>query len=76
MSFFFLASGGAIWGTQRYLAIIFAGYSQTSLDEGFQKNLAASEPNGETGRNLRPQIQENDDFFKKKKKKKKRMIVP
>ena len=54
----FHASGEAILGTQRYFS---KPYSQRSLDLGFQKNLAASEPNEETGRNLRSQIQENDE---------------
>ena len=39
---FFRASGEAILGTQRYFSM---PYSQRSLDLGFQKNLAACEPN-------------------------------
>ena len=38
----FRASGEAILGTQRYFSM---PYSQRSLDLGFQKNLAACEPN-------------------------------
>ena len=43
---FFRASGEAILGTQRYFSM---PYSQRSLDQGFQKNLAASEPEEEIG---------------------------
>ena len=48
-------------------------FSQTSLDEGFQKNLATSEPNEEKGQNLRPEIWETDDLRKRKRNKR---IVP
>ena len=41
---FFRASGEAILGTQRYFS---KPYSQRSLDQGFQKDLGASEPNEE-----------------------------
>ena len=34
------------------------GFVYGSLDQGFRKNLAASEPNEETGRKFRPQIRE------------------
>ena len=42
---FFRASGEAILGTLKY-------FSQTSLDDGFQKDLGASEPNEEN----RPEV--------------------
>ena len=58
---FFRASGEAILGTQRYY------FSQTSLDEGFQKNLAASEQCEEKGRNFEAQILENHKPKKKRK---------
>ena len=63
---FFRASGEAILGTQRYFS---KPYSQRSLDQGFQKNLAASEPDdrnrlGFPGPNLRKRR------LKKKKEKK------
>ena len=49
-------------------------FSQTSLDEGFQKNLATSEPNEEKGQNLRPEIQETDDLRNKRRRKRKRIV--
>ena len=65
----FRASGEAILGTQRYFSKRFLViFSQTSLDEGFQKNLATSEPNEEKGQNLRPEIQETDDLRRKRNK--------
>ena len=61
-------------GDFRYTTILLKAYSQRSLDQGFQKNLAASEPNEETDRNLRPQIQENDDLRRKERKEKERIV--
>ena len=39
-------------GDLRYTTILFENFSQTSLDDGFQKNLGASEPNEEN----RPEV--------------------
>ena len=69
MIIFVRAYGEAILGTLKYFQCIFTLiFSQMSLDEGFQKNLAASEPNEETDQKLRPQIRETDETRRKRKK--------
>ena len=62
---FFRASGEAILGTQRYFSM---PYSQRSLDLGFQKNLAACEPNERNRLELKNRNPGKRRFKKKKEK--------